>query len=344
MSHRAWLALWLLAVACTFPASRGRAQDASGATEASVPPPPVATDSTYASPTSPYTSSTYAAPSTLAESARGDSLEDRATAGEVIDLMVTLGGWGVLGGNAVVAWSDADRSGSTDDDVRVHFIASFVGATLSLTGLLGQDAPRGVPTSMAIGTRYGVFLAGLGVVGFGRWPTDDATLGVMLLGGALGFGAGAALGYGLRPHPARSRFVEAGGLWGGALGMLLTSMADSPGQDVWVGATLGVAGGLGVHALVAALVSVSAGRGWLLNAAFAGGAGLGALFTWGIASGASGPTYAGVAGATGLIALGVVFALTDRMQDAGWVEDAASVQLGVAPLEGGGLATVSGVL
>lgn len=276
---------------------------------------------------------------------RGDRLEDTAQAGEVIDLMITTGGYGIMVGNSVVLWTD--NSGTPS-----HTTATILGATLSLTGLLALDAPRGVPTTMAVGLRYGLALS---LMGYGTFAGNDfdgeAALAAMAVGGLLGYGVGAGIGFGGRPHVSRTRFVETGGLWGAGLGALLAAAGCDrcDGSGVFAALLAGTSGGVLAHTLVAFLAPVSAARGWLLNAAFAGGAGIGALLPWGLTNGeADAHVIAAVSAATGVVALGVVFAVSDGIQDAGWdesVEETLShLQIGVGPTQGGAMATISGSL
>lgn len=273
---------------------------------------------------------------------RGDSLQDRAQAGEILDLMLTSGAYGVLVGNGILNWSGNDTMRS--DIVTVRFGATFLGATLSLTGLLTMDAPRGVPTVMAIGLRYGAAAGGMLAGALGG--DGNQALAAMTIGGALGYGLGVGLGFGLRPHVSRSRFVEAGVFWGTTLGFLVAGAARVDGRATWGLGLGGLAAGVLSHSLVASLTNVSVGRGWLLNLGFAAPAALGALgaFTF---SGPGGPsqevTY-GLAIGLGLVGLGVVFAVSDGIQDPGWVEDnevLASLQLGFAPSADGQGGTVS---
>jgi hypothetical protein len=279
---------------------------------------------------------------------RGDRPEDNANAGEIVDLMVTSGVYGIFLGNSVVTWADLDR-GSSDDAVRVRFVATLLGATLSLSGLLAVDAPRGVPTTMAMGLRYGAALSGFGAGAFSSGGSGEALLAVVSVGGLVGMGLGAALGYGLRPHPSRSRFVETGFFWGTAFGGMLAGAFSrgSDGRAVLGGMLAGSLGAMTVHSIVASLTPVHVGRGWLMNAAFAGGAGLAAFFTWGFGGGGvSGETYLGTMSATGIVALAVVFAVTDGIQDRGWDEEmpevVRSMQFDVSPTQGGAVGTVRG--
>lgn len=277
---------------------------------------------------------------------RGDRLSDSANTGEIVDLMITSGGYGLLLANSIVTWSGFDHGASSDDQVRVRFISSLLGASVSLTGLLAVDAPRGVPTTMAMGLRYGTLIGGLLV------PMDAAfdgngLLAGLTLGGVVGLGIGAGLGYGLRPHISRSRFVEAGVPWGFTLGAMVAGAFKGNTSEIMGGMILGTLGAMTAHTIVASLAPVNVGRGWLLDLAFAGGAGIAALFTWGFGgSEASGETYLATMSATGLVALGIVFAVTDGIQDSGWDDDVAevlsSMTVSAAPTEGGGMAVISG--
>ena len=274
---------------------------------------------------------------------RGDSREDRAQSGEIIDLMITSGAYGMLLANGIVNWSGVESRSSGSDLVNIRFGATFVGATLSLTGLLAMDAPRGTPTVMAIGLRYGTIAGGLMA---GALRTDgNATLGAMVAGGLLGFGLGAGLGYALRPHVSRARFVEAGAFWGAGLGFITSGALRG---DVGVTFGLGVGGmtlGMLTHALVASLSRVSVGRGWLLNVAFAAPSGLAALLAViGSGGSASQEVVFGLSAGFGVLGLGIIMAVTDGLQDSGWVEDndvLASLHLGVAPTADGQGGTVS---
>lgn len=288
---------------------------------------------------------------------RGDRLTDSAQAGEIVDLMITSGGYGIFVANSAVLWSGANRGASGDDVVRHHFIASLLGATLSLSGLLAMDAPRGVPTTMAMGLRYGVLLGALGYGAFAPRFDGDAFLGAMTVGGLLGLGLGAGLGFGVRPHMSRSRFVETGMLWGTVFGGLLAGAIHEAScrstfgcdgrQGVLGGLLAGASGAVLAHSIIAAMVPVSVARGWLMNAAFAAGAGLGAFFTWGFTGDDASPgAYMGISAATGFVAMAAVFAITDPLQDSGWEDDVeetlSRIQVGVGPTQGGAMATVGG--
>ena len=271
---------------------------------------------------------------------RGDSLADRAQSGEIIDLMITSGAYGMLLGNGIVSWSGVNATGA--ELVNIRFGATFIGAALSLTGLLTIDAPRGVPTTMTVGLRYGAIAGGL-MAGAIR-ADGNGSLGAMVVGGLLGYGLGAGLGYGLRPHISRSRFVEAGAFWGASLGFLMSGALRGDDRTTWGLGLGGMGFGILTHALVASLNNVSAGRGWLLNAAFAAPAGLAALIAVVATDGRGrGEVVFGVSAAIGLLGLGIVFAITDGIQDPGWVEDEviSSLQLGVAPTADGQGGTVS---
>lgn len=292
------------------------------------------------------------------EPRHGDRLEDTANAGEIVDLMISTGAYGVFLGNSIVTWGDLDQTfdpvtGSTirsgDDVVRIRFVATLLGATVSLSGLLALDAPRGVPTTMAMGLRYGVALSAFGAGAFSNSTDGDALLAVMSLGGLVGMGIGTGFGFGLRPHPSRSRFVETGFVWGTAFGGMLAGAFSrgSDGRAVLGGMLAGSLGAMVAHSIVAALTPVHIGRGWLMNAAFAAGSGLAAFFTWGFGgSSASGETYLATMSATGFVALAVVFAVTDGIQDPGWDESVPevvrSMQIDVSPTEGGAVGTLRG--
>ena len=278
---------------------------------------------------------------------RGDRLEDTAATGEIVDLMITTGGYGVLLGNSIVDWAPDGTSG-----VASHFTATVLGVALSLTGLLAIDAPRGVPTTMAIGLRYGVVL---GAFGYGAFAGNnfqvEPFLASMVLGGLVGYGVGAGVGFGTRPHASRSRFVEAGGLWGaGFAGLLAGAVCNRGGCDgsAAFGALLaGVSAGVATHIIIAALNPVHAGRGWLMNAGFAVGAGLGAFFTWGLSNGTAGGEYVmGIAAGVGFAGLVTLFAITDGIQDSGWDEGTEEVlsriQISAGPTQGGAVGTISG--
>ena len=298
---------------------------------------------------------TYPTPEPLVPAQRrGDRLEDTANAGEIVDLMITTGAYGVLLGNSIVTWADLDETfdpatgtfiRSSDDVVRIRFVSTFLGAALSLTGLLASDAPRGVPTTMAMGLRFGLAFSAFGGGAASSTGSADDLLAVMAIGGVVGMGLGAGLGFGLRPHPSRSRFVESGFLWGTALGGMLGGWFGDNGQAVFGGMLAGSLGAMVAHSIVAALVPVHIGRGWLMNGAFAVGCGLAAFLTWGFGGGSvSGDTYLATMSATGFVALAVVFALTDFIQDAGWDESLPEVvrnmNIDVAPTQGGAIGNV----
>ncbi len=320
-------------------------------------PAPQAQASAYAQPVYQPTPQVYPTAEPLQPARRrGDRLEDTANAGEVVDLMITTGAYGVLLGNSIVTWADLDQTfdpvtgatlRSSDDVVRIRFVSTFLGAALSLTGLLAAEAPRGVPTTMAMGLRYGVALSAFGAGAAGEGGTIDGLLAVMAVGGAVGLGIGAGLGFGLRPHTSRSRFVESGFLWGTTFGgMLGGAFSRGDGRAVLGGMLAGSLGAMVAHSIVAALVPVHVGRGWLMNGAFAVGCGLAAFLTWGFGgSSVSGETYLATMSATGFVALAVIFALTDFIQDAGWDESALpevvrNMNIDVSPTQGGAIGTI----
>ncbi len=278
---------------------------------------------------------------------RGDHLSDPANTGEIVDLMISSGAYGLFLANSIVTWSGFDDSASEDDQVRVRFVTSLLGAAVSLTGLLASDTPRGVPTTMSIGLRYGALLGGLtaGALG-GDVSNVDGALAAIALGGIIGLGAGTGIGYGLRPHISRSRFVESAVPWGLTFGGMLAGAFHGNSQEVFGGLLAGTLGAMIAHSIVAAVEPVNVGRGWLLDAAFGVGAGAAALFTWGFGGAtASDATYFATMSATGFVALAIVFALSGDIQDSGWASDLdealSSVQVGVAPTAGGGaVATV----
>lgn len=288
---------------------------------------------------------------------RGDRLEDSANAGEVVDLMIMSGGYGVFLANSIVSWADLDVTfdstgrmvRSSDDVVRIRFLSTFLGATLSLTGLLGSEAPRGVPTTMAMGIRFGLAWSAFGAGAASSGGNAEDLLAVMAIGGVVGLGIGTGLGYGLRPHPSRSRFVETGFIWGTALGAMLGgAFTRVDGRAVLGGMLAGGLGAMTAHTIVAALTPVHLGRGWLMNAAFGAGCGLAALFTWGFGgTSVSGETYLATMAATGFVALAVVFALTDGIQDSGWDDESVpevvrSLRLDVAPTQDGAIGMLRG--
>jgi len=282
---------------------------------------------------------------------RGDRLEDRAAVGEVVDLMITTGGYGAVFANAIIDWSPDEVSG-----VPSHTTATVFGLALSLTGLLTLEAPRGVPTLMAIGLRYGALLGGFSYGAFSGNSFDpEAFLVGVTLGGVIGYGVGAGIGFGARPHVSRSRFVEAGGLWGAGFAVLLGSAICSSGSGSSCGGpsgpmgalVAGISGGVLVNTLIATLTPVSVGRGWLMNAGFLAGSGLGALVTWGFSNGnADDEVVLGVAAAVGFVGLGTIFAVTDSLQDSGWDESTEEVlsriSIGAAPAPDGAVVTASG--
>lgn len=276
----------------------------------------------------------------------GERLEDTANAGEVIDLMITSGAYGIFLANSIVTWTDLDVGVSSEDQIRVRFVATILGAAFSLSGLLALEAPRGVPTTMAMGLRYGLAWGAFGAAAGG--VDGDGVLAAMTIGGVVGLGLGTGLGFGLRPHPSRSRFVETGFFWGTALGgMLGGAFSNVDGRAVLAGMLIGGVGAMGAHMLVAGLTPVHIGRGWLMNAAFAAGTGLAAFFTWGFAgASASAEAYLATMSATGFVALGVIFALTDGIQDPGWDESVPevvrSMRLDIGPTQGGAVGTLSG--
>jgi uncharacterized membrane protein YeaQ/YmgE (transglycosylase-associated protein family) len=171
----------------------------------------------------------------------------------------------------------------------------------------------------------------------------------MSLGGLIGVGIGAGFGFGLRPHPSRSRFVETGFFWGTGFGGMLAGAISrgSDGRAVLGGMLAGSLGAMVAHSIIASLTPVHIGRGWLMNAAFAAGTGLAAFFTWGFGGGSvSGETYLATMSATGFVALAVVFAVTDGIQDLGWDESVPevvrSMQIDVSPTQGGAVGTLRG--
>ena len=147
------------------------------------------------------------------------------------------------------------------------------------------------------------------------------------------------------PDGGGSEPESAGGVWGTSLGLLIAGAARTQSTGTWALGLGGMTLGILANSLVASLSNVSVGRGWLLNAAFVAPAGLAALAVLLASNGTAGQevTY-GVATAFGLLGLSIIFAVSDGIQDPGWVEDnevLASLQIGFGPSADASGGTVS---
>lgn len=300
--------------------------------------------------------------------------------GEVIELYITSAIYGVYLGFWIpyaAGLESSGGSGSGSAENLVYSLAMLAGGGLMALGVAGLDSGSGLRTgvapSMSMGIRYGLGL------GFLMWGAADRALSP--IGGrfdpttgtfvesrdgmiertafpmAFGLGGlliGATIGYGLNPSTNDVRFVETGGIWGSGLGLLA---AIAAAQDSSQGFAI-TAAGLGTGLLTSAIIvgagaRVSSRRGWFMTLGFVIGAGAGTIVP-ALAAAATGEfsvqIFGAVAAATSIAGLITAFVLTEGMDaprpapEGARTErdDAPPIQIGLAPMEGGGLATLSG--
>nr|MDQ3038059.1 hypothetical protein [Myxococcota bacterium] len=299
--------------------------------------------------------------------------------GEAIELYITAAVYGVYLGFWIpyAAGLESGGSGSGSAENLVYSLSMLAGGGIMALGVAGLDSGNGLRTgvgpSMSMGLRYGLGM------GFLMWGAFDPVLGPT--GGrfdpitgtfietrdgmiertafpmAFGLGGmliGATMGYGLSPSTNDVRFVETGGIWGTGLGLLaaIAAAQDSSQGFAITAAGLGT-GLLTTSIIVAAGARVTSRRGWFMTLGFVIGAGAGTIVP-ALAAAATGEfsvqIFGAVAAATSIAGLITAFVLTEGMDaprpgpDGARTESDAAppIQVGLAPMEGGGLATISG--
>ncbi len=294
----------------------------------------------------------------------------RRGTGEIVELYITGG----LFGGYVGAWipwgAGLFETAAGDDRARLTTVGVFLGAGVMALSVFGLDQidgglRTGVPAGISMGIRYGL---GLGALSLGIYgaangvstPTAMNVIGFAGLGGAV-LGGGLALG--LEAHPSQVQFVQAAGLWGAFFGAQLAMLiapllaldsvsgpfgsfpASQTRQEVGFGlATGGLSAGLLAGLIFsAAHLNPSARRSWLMTLGVIAGTGAGTAL-WSLISAIADefdvPTLGGcqlVGALAGLILVGVM--TSGDHERANWDEpgdDVPSVQLTIAPMQGGG--------
>lgn len=137
-------------------------------------------------------------------------------------------------------------------DLRAAAWLPLVGAGAGLAGALLLDRPHPVSPSLTASLNTGLVLGTLAGGGLALqlqrhvdgFDTADAATAVWA-GATVGLGLGVGLHAALHPSPGSASFVQSGGAWGGALG-LLTGLALQ--RDAHLGLALGVGELLGAGA------------------------------------------------------------------------------------------------
>ncbi len=202
------------------------------------------------------------------------------------------------GGLAGVGIAEASGGPRLDGVLRLLLDtgASVVGIGVGLlVSVLASDDDMKVGHSSIIlgGTAWGS-IAGVSLA-YGLKLSGQNTLGVTLLSGGLGLGAGILVARYNDTSPGDAAIVNSGGLWGSAAGLLLSGaiFSDSPAALGWLtlgGCAIGVVGG----SLLAWRIEVSRGHVAVVDAfgmaglslAFAVGYGLGSAGNNGLETGA----------------------------------------------------------
>jgi hypothetical protein len=305
---------------------------------------------------------------------RGQTPEDPHRRGdaEIVELYITGGIYGAYVG-AWIPWGSGLFDGSSGDDrARLTTVGVLIGGGIMTLGVFALDQidrglRTGVPAAISMGIRYGL---GLGALSLGIYgarnsvdtPTAMNIVGFAGLGGAL---LAAGLSMGLEPHPSQVQFTQTAGLWGALFGAQLAMLVApllplDPGpfgvgsgntrQEVGFGL---VAGGLSAGLVTGMLVSAlhanpSARRSWHMTLGFLAGTGAGTLI-WsliGLLSEFDVPTLGGCqfVGALGGIILAGFLSGNDRDRTT-WddpEETVPTVQVSIAPTQGGGTIGLSG--
>jgi len=242
------------------------------------------------------------------------------------------------------------------DEGRVYAVATVLGGGAFLLLPFGLDQidhgmPAGAPAAIAMGLRFGLGIGGLSVgLANGDVRGDDVghlMMGTTLAGGLL-FGS---IAYLTLPHPSQVQMIQNTGLWGGAVGgflaLAILPNVDRDGGQIGSGlGLLGLGGGLLTGSILSGLdLHLSSGRSWLGSLGMVSGAGAGMLvyLLIGGVTGEFDPTIAGVSGLIGSLGgLTTALILTEGHQGEVRFPDGVTVGASVAPLEGGGMATLSG--
>jgi hypothetical protein len=286
---------------------------------------------------------------------------------EMVELYITGTLFGVYAGFFIPFASGLQGGSNRNPESLVYSLAVLAGGGLFALGISGLDVGPGLRTgigpSISMGLRYGL------AAGFMTWGALDPVLSPTLRGvcdpvgtftceenraglvertglpagfGAAGALIGAMVGYGLRPTTQQVRMVEMGGLWGTAIGLLSSlGAAQDSAQGFTITATSMGLGLAGVAISTAFGVQLSGRRMGFMTLGLVAGAAVGMLaplialaatreWSWPILS---------ITGATGLAGLVVAGVLTDGMTDGAARPD---FHVSVSPMDGGGLASVSG--
>lgn len=276
--------------------------------------------------------------------------------GELVDLyiMSAAAGAGFTGYLfAVNGWATDLARG---EEGRVYAVATVLGGGAFLLLPFGLDQidhgmPAGAPAAIAMGLRFGLGIGGLSV-GLANGDVRGDDIGHLLMGttlaGGLLFGS---IAYLTLPHPSQVQMIQNTGLWGGAIGgflaLAVVPNVDRDGGQIGSGlGLLGLGGGLLTGSILSGLdLHMSGGRSWLGSLGMVSGAGAGMLvyLLIGGLSGEFDPTIAGVSGLIGSLGgLTTALILTEGHEGEVRFPDGVTVGASVAPLDGGGMATLSG--
>lgn len=270
----------------------------------------------------------------------------RRGTGELIELYISATAFGVYTGfwipfAAGLEGGSSSSGGGSAENI-VYTLSMLAGGGLFALGVAGLDSGDGLRTgtapAMSMGIRYG-FASGLllwgalddvlspagGTVCDVTCRSIDGRTGLVErtalpfgfgLGGLL---IGAVVGYGLEPGVPEVRFVEAGGVWGAGIGLLVSVAAA---QNSRQGFAI-TAGGMGLGLLSTAIaagagVRMSPRRSWFSSLGLLIGVGGGAAIS-SIAAGAAeefDPTVFGtVTAVTGVAGLITALVITEGMDD-----------------------------
>lgn len=290
----------------------------------------------------------------------------RRSTGEIIELYVTAGVFGAYTGAWIPYGAGVFNTSSGTDEARALPIAMVLGAGTFVLGVFALDQIDGAlrtgqPAALAIGIRYGLGIGALslGIAGARTSGSTDAAFNVMGFSALGGLAVGAALGFGLEPHPSQVQFVQTVGLWGAMVGAELAAIVAPQVEDgcipfspcpAAVETGFGLAlGGLGAG-IVAGLITSAAGanlsarRSWFMTlgalAGVAVGSGLWGLISYTVneVDVVAWGTSALLGSVAGLIVVGFLTGDDDRTRT--WNDP----QVSIAPTVGGAQVILSGAL
>lgn len=271
---------------------------------------------------------------------------DRRSGGEMVELYIAGSFYGVMSG----VWLATMFGDPEDASVSSLVLLFGAGGALGVLGAdqLGDGFRTGVPASIAMGALIG-FGEGLALLASFEDSFGDATSAVGLVWGAttVGAAAGALVGTSSRPSIGDSRLVASTAIWGAYLAGLASIAGGAEGEEAGRWVLGGLNAGLGIGLLIAPALDLDGGQVMLLNAGLGAGA-LAGLMAASIITRDSTRLDEGTAAITigvgSVLGVAGMYLLIRPRGDDDEPARAAAWSPFVAPVEGGGVAGLTGSL